>query len=866
MFYYSPYLIPTFFSSLVTGVLGFQLFGRRKARGAFAVLVMMCLLSTWSCAYGLQTAATELWLKVLFYKIGCLCGQTIGPVFLSIALGASGYGGLTRRSIPLLSLPPFLVVLSVWTMQYHSLDRYDLYVARSGPLLVMGFKAGPLHAFDSLYAVGLTILSLIVLIVGFARGTRARRLRCFFLFIGSLAPLTVQVLDISPWKGFGATTSTLWFTGICYTLAIFRYRLLGVLPAARSALFEELSEPVLVFDGSGMLVDANRAAGEMLAAGSGKEAPDLLEAARARFPMLEALGARPTARLREVLPDAALRERYWQVSTTPFERNDSCLGTIVHFSDVSDLIRAEEAMRAAREAAEEASRVKSDFLAMVSHELRTPLQAIIGFGDLALERNDPERFPEYLAMIGDASRSLLEIVTNILDLSRIEAGRIEFELSRFDLRKHVEHLAALHAHRAERKGLVFSLAFADDVPPWVTGDPFRVGQILSNIVGNAVKFTHAGRVEVFVAASARGEEAPEGTIPVRFTVRDTGAGIPEEKKGLIFESFTQVDPGVTRRYGGSGLGTAIAKRLAKMMGGDITFESRGGEGSIFLIDLPFAAAERGAPVPRDPEPRLPAAFPLSILVVEDNLFNQRLLADTLGFWGHCASLAPDGREAVAKWQEGRFDIVLMDLMMPVMDGYEATRRIRAAEAAQGRVRTPVVALTADCEASVRKKCLDAGMDDILAKPVRLSAIEELLGRCSAPSGASGRGDFPASVSAPIPAPAVGDLFDPVKLGAVVDDPGRLALYCTLLAKDLEREMGRLAEAVNAGERNAVSSVAHAIKGAVIPLRGARMSALAAEVQSSAEAGDDERMAESFARLRDAGEELCKILKKASAAP
>lgn len=523
--------------------------------------------------------------------------------------------------------------------------------------------------------------------------------------------------------------------------------------------------------------------------------------------------------------------------------------------EVAERKKAQEAMRQAFEAEEKANRAKSDFLATVSHELRTPLQAVIGFSELALEFNDPRRCAEYLGMIGDASLSLLGIINDILDLSRIEAGGLELDSARFNLRCEIDKLGAIFAHQAQRKGLRFSVSFGEDAPGWVVGDPLRVGQILTNMVGNALKFTECGEValDVAIACGPCGRGTGE-LIPIRFTVRDTGIGIPEEKRELIFETFTQVRPGIARQYGGSGLGAAISRRLARMMGGDITFESCDGKGSSFFIDIPFASAAQEDDVPGAGEPK--ATFrTLSILVAEDNLFNQRLLSDTIAHWGHRAALAADGLEAVEKWRAEKFDMVLMDLMMPVMDGSEAVRRIRAMETAEGRDRTPVIGLTANAEASVRSRCLEAGMDDMVAKPVTVSLLGDLLGRYGAPGSASCREDSVA--------PTVNDLFDPGRLGAMINDPERVARYCRLLVQDIEREMGRLEEAFAAGDKNAVSHAAHALKGATLPIRGSAMSGLAQQLRAQAEEGDDERMAETFARLRDAGKELCNALKKVS---
>lgn len=839
MFYYSPYLILPLFSSLVTGALALYLFGRRREPSVPAFLLMLSLLSVWACAYAIQTAATELWLKVFLYKVGTTCVYVIAPTALAIAAEVSGFGHwLTRRRLLIIGLLPVPTLLSAWTMEYHSLNRYDLSIVQSGPLLVMGFKVGPLFLLHYLYISVLFSISMVLWLSCVVRGPSGYRLRSLLLFIGTIVPFGVDHLNLTPYKGFSLTTSTLWFTGACYTLAIFRFRLLEVLPAARSALFENLGEPVLVLDSLGRVADSNRAARELLMPGLKAEGAALLEAARKRFPITGAISASPSSPLREVVVDGIEKGRYWQVSTTPLDRRGYFLGVLVNFHDITELKCAENAMRAAGEAAEEGIRAKSQFLATVSHELRTPLQAIIGFSDLAQELDVSGKTTEYLDMINDASVSLLYMVNDILDFSRIEEGRMEFALARFDIHSQLRNIAAIHSHLARQKGIAFSMEIEESMPEQVVGDPLRVRQVLTNIIGNAVKFTEKGEVSIVVSARPSAED-DGGDVVVRFSVRDTGIGIAEGNKAKVFERFAQADPGITRRYGGSGLGAAIARRLAAKMGGDVIFESHEGEGSRFDIVIPFTTTVRD-------EPAAPASGhyvksrPLSILLAEDNLFNKRLLVDTLTLRGHDVALAGDGREAVELWRAGRFDLILMDLMMPVMDGYEAARRIRAIEKEERLARTPIFALTAKTGGPVRERCIEAGMLDYIAKPVTSSRLDKLLARFGASA--------PPRPDDLLP-PGHVELFDSSLLGAVVNDPERAARYAELLRSDLDREMGRLSDALASGDRDAVSRAAHSIKGATRPIKGSELSALAEKMHDSAESGSEEVLNELLAELR-----------------
>ena len=383
---------------------------------------------------------------------------------------------------------------------------------------------------------------------------------------------------------------------------------------------------------------------------------------------------------------------------------------------------AEDAMAQAKEAAESANRAKSEFLANMSHEIRTPMNGIIGMTALALDSGMTPAQTETLQTIRSQAESLLTVVNDVLDFSKIEQRHVELESVAFSVADAIEDVVAPLAVHAHAKALTLSSAIAADVPACIVGDPVRLKQILTNVVSNAVKFTERGSVQLEVMVDARDGDR----VTLHFTVSDTGIGVPADKRSAIFEPFRQADGSMTRRFGGTGLGLAIASNLVALMGGLIWVDSAPGGGSTFHVTAPVAVAT-SAPVAAAPARPLPAPRAIRVLIAEDNVVNQRVAAGLLARRGHEVTVVNNGREAIAALQAGGYDLVLMDVQMPDMDGFEATAAIRARERATGQ-HVRIVAMTAHAMKGDKERCLAAGMDGYLSKPIDqrslYAAVEE----------------------------------------------------------------------------------------------------------------------------------------------
>ncbi len=549
--------------------------------------------------------------------------------------------------------------------------------------------------------------------------------------------------------------------------------------------------------------------------------------------------------------------------------------------DITERRAAESAIRNAKELAEEATRTKSEFLANMSHEIRTPMNAIIGMGHLMQKTEMTSRQRDYQNKIQQSCQHLLGIIDDILDFSKIEAGKLTIERVEFTLHGVLDTVRNLVSDKVAAKGLELRFQVDNEAPTILLGDPLRLGQILVNYANNAVKFTEHGKIEI----SVRVLEQTEQDVLLHMAVADTGIGLPAEQQARLFQSFQQADASTTRRYGGTGLGLAICKRLADLMGGSVGVHSAPGQGSVFWLRLrlgkgrhrgihppPDGIQQHGAPA-APKHPGLEAIHGARILLVEDNELNQEVAHAILADEGFQVDIAGDGKEAITMLDRADYDLVLMDMQMPVMDGVSTTRVLRQNPRFAA---LPIIALTANAMEGDRKLCLDAGMNDHVAKPIDPDELWAALRRWIPAKTGAGTVALPQSPVAPLPSPDGGRAEVPAAIptieGLDTEDGlrrvrGKQKIYLDILHKFVDTQaanIDKLQQAMEAGDLAEAERVAHTLKGVCGNIgANAALCQSAAQLEAAARAGAPlEQLRPLFEQLRKRFRELVDNIRQA----
>jgi signal transduction histidine kinase/ActR/RegA family two-component response regulator len=716
-----------FFSCVFELAMLFLVRGRLRTSTAGPFSLALLLNALWCLGYAIELSLPSLADKAFIFQIRCSFLCFYAAVWLETIHRMTRSRPLLRGwTLAAVLIVPVITLVLIWVPGpgQNPFLRHDFWIDDSSGLGVLRNTLGPwghVHYFFN-YAIWGCVF---FLIYPRRRQTGWERRGRLLILSSALIGWTVDVLHLfgvtSP-PGLNYAPILFPLTSALMAVALLRHRMFDLAPVARAALIERLDDRIIVLDGEDRVIDHNRIAATTFNFHSirseGRRAAELLHAWPALVTLLD---CRDNQRA-EIVVDGSTLEA--SISSVLHDDGTRTGARVLILRDISRRKAVETQLRAAKDMAEAAGQAQARFLATMSHEIRTPMNGVIGFTQLLKETPLTPAQNEYLDLIDHSSRSLLVIINDVLDYSKIAADQLEIEQVRCDLPVIVDQTIRLLERTALEKGITLAARFAPGVPSSIISDPVRISQILNNLVGNAIKFTSAGGVTLDV-------EAP-GPDLIVLKITDTGLGIAPENQDRIFTPFNQADASTTRRFGGTGLGLSITRRLCELMGGCLTLSSVLGQGSVFTAAIRTRFVTETTDHP--PAAAGLAAYAddttLKLLVCEDNSVNQAVIRAFLTRLGHQVTLVDDGEKGIAALARERFDAILMDLEMPVLDGYETVRRIRASEQPGGN-RTYVIALTAHALKGERERCLALGMDDFLTKPVNLPALRAALDQAPA---------------------------------------------------------------------------------------------------------------------------------------
>ncbi len=669
---FSAHLLVT---AVSLSILAVYVWKRRVVPAAPPLLGCLVALALWCITYAFEPYGTSIDDRLLWMRLDMPPYTAVSIFFLLVAVQYTGARLSRGVSVSLFIVPAAIQVIA-WTRPEWYWAR--IWIDTSSSLQLTRVIWGPAFWFETAYGYSAATAAYALIVRQLLRSTGLRRREAVIFFAATLAPVIVSVLvllGLTPKGSPDLTPSAFALTAAGITWVMFRYRFQAIVPVAWRRVFEDMRDGVLVFDSENRVLALNPAAERLLELTGQKIIGRPIREAFATYPRLVEL-AEVTRQDGDVEVRSGSELRICEVHLSGLRgQSRQPMAHLLTIRDVTAVRNAARELENAKHLAEAASIAKGAFLANMSHEIRTPMNGVLGMTQLLLETDLTAEQRNFAEVVHSSGETLLALINDILDYSKIEAGKLELENIDFELNSLLDNFAAAHALDAQKKGIELICSADPDVPNRLRGDPARLRQVLNNLAGNAIKFTQRGEVAVRVSAVA----AETGQVTLRFSVRDSGIGIPEQKLGLLFQKFSQVDASTTRKFGGTGLGLAISKQICELMGGEIGVSSRFGSGSEFTFTVRLRLQGSGS---AQPEEWVSELAGLRVLLVDDNATNREVVSQLLEAGSMRPQSAAGGPSALQALYEGLeskqpFQIALIDMEMPGMDGASLGRMIHA---------------------------------------------------------------------------------------------------------------------------------------------------------------------------------------------
>lgn len=718
------YVFILFISTALSAILSYMSWKKRPAKCAASLSALMMFISIWISCQLIYIISISQETKIFWHEVKYvpIAAASIGFLYL-IAEYTNRPKLITKKVLIILSIIPLITFIIMLTNDYHNLFRTEISFVRVNNFDIITTQNGNWFWVNTGYVYLLLFKGLLLMLLEYIYLPKLYRKQAIIIILATLIPWIYNFLYLVKLQYFiyvDITPVAFLLTGLLAFWGLFRYKFLELVPIAKELVFDSIEDMVIVLDNQMRIVDMNLSAKKLLEIDGFKAiGMDLNHLMPKLSEIIDSKTKRSIDERKITIQNEYTKKHFEVKRTLILDKRHRKVGHQILLHDITEREKIMKEIKASSERAKAANRAKSMFLANMSHEIGTPMNGILGMIDVMQSSIEDNEQKENLDIIKSSAQSLLALMNDILDYSKIEARKMKLEEIEFNLKALVEKSIMLFSYRAKEKGLELICNIGDDIPEQLIGDPLRLRQIINNLISNAVKFTPKGFIKAYVEAFQHIEDK----IILRFTFEDTGIGIPREKVQSLFNSFEQIDSSTTRKYGGSGLGLAIVKDLVELMNGNIEVNSEINKGSSFMVNIPFKIStveEKALNQIDDPKKNKKKDLDqssINILLAEDNKVNQLIMTKMFRKNGAKVEIAENGEIVLEKLEKSSFNIILMDVQMPLLDGYDTTRRIRAKN-----IDIPIIALTANALKSHRKKCIECGMNDYIAKPVSYEKI------------------------------------------------------------------------------------------------------------------------------------------------